>query len=447
MKYYLVTFGCQMNISDSERISAVLDCAKCENAANINEADLIVVNMCSVRQSAVDRVYGLVQKIKKLKAKRYALKSILTGCVLKKDKKVFINGFDYVIDIKDINKLPQILKTDSVFFAPTKNNYLNITPKYSNKFSANVPIMTGCNNFCAYCVVPHTREREISRPAEEIICEIKNLIKNDCKEIWLLGQNVNSYKDIRENKDNNIFKSKHYLETSDRLFRGNVINFPKLLKMIDAIPGNFWIRFTSSHPKDFSDELIKTMTKCKRYKPYLNLPAQSGDDKILRKMNRPYTAAQYKNLVKKIRKAMPNISLSTDIIVGYPGETKKQFGNTTKLFKDIKFDMAYINKYSPRPGTAAAKLKNNILPAEKKRREKILTEILKATALEHNKKLIGKTLMVLVDSKRDNAYFGKSEDYKTMKIQNVKLKNDLIGKFVKVKIIKAQEWALDGVLV
>jgi tRNA-2-methylthio-N6-dimethylallyladenosine synthase len=210
--------------------------------------------------------------------------------------------------------------------------------------------MTGCNNFCAYCVVPYTREREVSRPAKKIICEIKNLVKNGTKEIWLLGQNVNSYKD-------------------------NKTNFPKLLKMVNDIPGDFELNFTSSHPKDFSDELIETMTKCKKLSKRLNLPIQSGDDEILRRMNRPYTVAQYKNLVKKIRKAMPDISLSTDVIVGFPGETKKQFENTVKTFKDIGFDMAYINKYSPRAGTAAEKMKDNVSIAEKKRREKMLIEL------------------------------------------------------------------------
>ena len=337
-----------MNISDSERIAAVLESIRYKPTPDINEADLVMVTMCSIRQSAVDRVHGLIPKFKKIRSIKPDLKTILTGCILKKDKKVFVRGFDYVVDIRDIKKLPEIIGIKKIEDA---DNYLDITPKYSSKFSAAVPIMTGCNNFCAYCVVPYTREREVSRPTREIVCEVKNLIKHGYKEIWLLGQNVNSYKD-------------------------NKTNFPKLLKIVNDIPGNFELRFTSSHPKDFSDELIKTMTKCRKLSKYLNLPIQSGDDEILKKMNRPYSVAQYKNLVKKIREAMPDISLSTDVIIGFPGETKKQFENTVKTFKDIGFDMAYINKYSPRAGTVASKMKDNVPIAEKKRREKILIKLI-----------------------------------------------------------------------
>ena len=361
MKYHIVTYGCQMNSSDSERIASVLDSLKYKQTEDMGKADLVVINACSVRQSAVDRIYGLIEKLKKNGKRRI---TILTGCVLKKDKKKFSKIFDYILDIKDLPKWPKILKLNKYSdFCDRKNqsigNYLDITPKYSNKFSANVPIMTGCNNFCAYCVVPYTREKEVSRPASEIILEIKNLIKNGCKKIWLLGQNVNSYGHIPCGDDR----------------RYKVVMFPKLLKMVNDIPGNFELNFISSHPKDFSDELIKTMAKCKKLSKRLNLPIQSGDDEILKKMNRPYTVAKYKNLVKKIRKAIPDISLSTDVVVGFPGETKKQFNNTVKTFKEVGFDMAYINKYSPRAGTAAAKLRDDVSWQEKKCREKILIKL------------------------------------------------------------------------
>jgi len=334
-----------MSISDSERVATVLESSGYKKTNNINEAGLAVVVMCSVRQSAVDRVIGLGQKIKKLKVKNPALKSTLTGCILKKDKKMLEERFDSVLEISD-------------FFAAWQKshcNYLEIKPKYNSKNSAFVPIMTGCNNFCSYCVVPYTRGREISRPSKKIISEIKKLIKNGYKEIWLLGQNVNSYSNVLENN--------------------GIVNFPKLLKMVDDIPGNFKLNFLTSHPKDFSDELIKTMAKCKKLSKRLNLPIQSGDDKILKKMNRPYTISQYKNLVKKIRKTIPDISISTDVIVGFPGETKKQFENTVKAFKEIGFDMAFVNKYSPRLGTAAEKMKDNVSWTEKKRREKVLIEL------------------------------------------------------------------------
>ena len=437
MKYHIITFGCQMNVSDTERISAILDKLKYKKASDINGADLVLVNMCSVRQSAVDRVHGLVQKFRKLQTTRHKLQTILTGCILEKDRKKFINSFDYVIDIKDIKNLSQFL--DNHFFQKLRhgvisersdarqNSYLDIAPRYSSKFSANVPIMTGCNNFCAYCVVPYTRDREVSRPAKEIISEIKNLIKKGYKEIWLLGQNVNSY--------HGTWDIKH---------KTKQIGFADLLRTIDNIPGNFWIRFTSSHPKDFSDKLIKAMARRKHITPYLNLPVQSGDNKVLKSMNRHYSVAQYKNTIKKLRKQIPDISLSTDIIIGFPGETKKQFENTAELFHKIKFDMAYINKYSPRAGTAAEKLKDDVSITEKKRREKVLTKILKQTALEKNKMLVGKKTIVLIEEKKNDFWIGKNEQYKTVKIISNK---NLLGKFVRVKITEAMAFALKGTLI
>lgn len=426
-----------MNLSDSERISAILSKTGKETS-NISEANLVVVNMCSVRQSAVDRIHGLVEKFKKLREKNSKLKTILTGCILKKDKKSFEKKFDYVLNTSEALSFAGLTQPRQLGVARSATGAASIKASEPQEASERVrknlapsisyvPIMTGCNNFCSYCVVPYTRGREVSRPAKEIISEIKNLIKDGAKEIWLLGQNVNSYKDTPRDYDRSH----------------EVVTFPKLLKIINKIPGEFWIRFTSSHPKDFSDDLITAMKNCEKLPKYLNLPVQSGDDKILKKMNRPYSALQYKNLVKKIRKAMPDISLSTDIIVGFPGETKKQFENTAKLFREVKFDMAYINKYSPRAGTAAAKLKDNIPLPEKKRREKILTEILKTTALSHNKKLAGEETLVLINENRGDNYFGKNEHYKTIKIKSDK---NLLGKLVKVKITETQPFILNGEL-
>lgn len=317
-----------MNFSDSERITNFLKDKGYKSAPDMEGADLIVVNACSVRQTAIDRILGLKPKIRNLKLQNPNIKFILTGCVLKSDKRKFEEFFDEILDIKEF----------------LGNNYLSIL--CSSTF---IPIMTGCNNFCSYCVVPYVRGREMSRPVDEIIKEVKNLIKKGCKEITLLGQNVNSYQ----------------------------YGFAKLLKKLNSLPGDFKIKFLTNHPKDMSNELIDTIAKSKKIAKEIHLPIQSGDDKILKKMNRSYTVKQYKNLVKKIQKKIPNVKISTDVIVGFPGETKKQFGNTVKLFKQIKFDKTYINKYSTRAGTRANQLKDNVSWNEKKRRWKILNDIVK----------------------------------------------------------------------
>jgi len=415
-KYFIITYGCQMNKSDSERIAGVLESNRYKKSSNIGEADLIVINMCSVRQSAVDRVYGKIKDFGKLKVKNEKLKVILTGCILKKDRRKFAEYFDFVLNIRDLPQWPKILNSKCKIL--NTNDYLKIQPKYFSFPVAYIPISTGCNNFCTYCVVPYTRGSLIHRPAKDIIKEVKELVKKGYKEIWLLGQNVNSYKS-----------------------QSSKINFPKLLRMVNDVPGKFWIRFTSSHPKDLSDELIKTMAESEKITPYLNLPIQSGDDKILKKMNRDYTVQKYRNLIKKIRKKIPDIALSTDIIVGFPGETKEQFKNTAKLLREIKFDMVYIAQYSSRPGTAATKMEDNVPQKEKKRREKVLTEILKKTALGKNKKYIGKIVKILPLKWKKEFLFGKSFHYKSVKMKGSK---KVLGKFIKVKIIDALPWGLLG---
>ena len=305
-----------MNKSDSERIASLLERKKYLPAKNEAEANLIVINICSIRQSAIDRVYNKIQNLSsffRTYTKEDGKKIIFTGCILKKDKEK-LKKYGEIIKFKDLFKIKPILKHQE-----------DLTPLFLHlsKKEGFIPIMEGCNNFCSYCVVPYTRGKEYYREKKEIINEARNLIKNGYQQITLLGQNVNSYPD-----------------------------FPQLLEEIANLSGNFKITFLTSHPKDFSDKLIDIMTKKEKIIKYLNLPVQSGDDEILKKMNRPYTIKQYKNLIKKIRKKIPDIKLSTDIIVGFPGETKKQFNNTVKLFKEIKFNMAYISKYSSRSGTA-----------------------------------------------------------------------------------------------
>jgi tRNA-2-methylthio-N6-dimethylallyladenosine synthase len=451
MKYFIITFGCQMNKSDSERIAGVLEEMGYQEASKENEADLILVNMCSVRQSAVDRVYGLAQKFKKLQTSNIKPRTVLTGCISKRDFLKFENFFDFILPIKTLNLWPEILKKEKFHFLPDQREknfiekfscqYLKTKPKYEKIFSVFIPISTGCNNFCSFCIVPFVRGPLVCRDHQEILEEAKEAVKNGAKEIWLLGQNVNDYKFKMQN-------AKCKMTNQNSKFG----NFAKLLRMVNDIPGDFWIRFTSPHPKNFSDELIETMAKCQKVTPYLNLPVQSGDDEILKRMNRPYTTKQYKNLVKKIRAAFKKyrkglekeIAISTDIIVGFPGETEKQFQNTVKLFKEIKFDMGYIAQYSPRPGTAAEKMKDDVPKKEKERRWKVLSEVLKETALEKNKKFIGKEIEVLPEEYKDGFLIGKCRHYKTVKFEGDK---NLIGNFVKIKILDALPWGLKGKII
>jgi len=361
MKYHLIVFGCQMNVSDSERLSAVLESMGYEKGKGIPGADLVVMVMCSVRQSAVDRIFGLAEKFKTMKNRP---KTILTGCILKKDRKTFSELFDHVLPISE---LLNVERTNKFFRGEgTREHGLSrrknlICERDMSKKSllpsdkrAYLPISNGCNNFCTYCVVPYTRGKLTCRDHKKIIKEAEGLIKNGAREIWLLGQNVNDYSSPTDPS----------------------VNFARLLQMVNNLEGNFKIFFMSPNPKNFSDKLIKVMAQSKKFSKYLNLPIQSGDNEILRKMNRPYTAEQYIALVKKIRKAIPDINLSTDVIVGFPGETKKQFENTVKLFKKVNFNIAYINKYSPRWQTAAWKMKDDVPFKEKKLREKILQDII-----------------------------------------------------------------------
>jgi len=324
MKYHIVTYGCQMNKSDSEKIASKLEKEKYKLTSDIKKADLIIINFCSIRQSAIHRAYDKIHKIKQINPKA---KLVLTGCILDKDRE------------KLKNKISE--------FLPFIN--LETKPKIKSKNYAYIPIMTGCNNFCSYCIVPYTRGREKSRKAKNIIQEAKRLIKQNYKEIILLGQNVNSYK----------------------------TDFGKLLESLNKIPGNFKIKFLTNHPKDMSIKLIKIIAKCEKIAKEIHLPVQSGDNNILKRMNRKYTVEKYINLIKKIRQYMPETKISTDIIVGFPTETKKQFQNTIKLIKKIGFSQIYVSVYSPRPGTVAYEFPDDIIPAEKKGRKRIILAMLK----------------------------------------------------------------------
>lgn len=472
MRYFIVTFGCDMNRSDSERIESVLQKIGWRETDKYQSADLIIVNSCSVRERVTNRVKSWAQKIKNLKTKK-RIGAIVTGCLLEKDRRDFARDFDYVLDIKDLpileKRLKKISKKSNIYnedkISPTATlsdvarwqtdktpDYLKIKPRYKSSYRAVVPIMTGCNKFCTYCAVPYTRGHEISRKPEEILKEIGVLAKNGYGEITLVGQNVNSYgNDFLGVQETVRRRLGHWILESrgarlKKIPRGHV-DFPKLLRLVNKIPGRFWIHFLSPHPQDFSDNLISAMKECRKFSGFVNIPLQSGSDKILKKMNRTYTSRQYLELIRKIRRILPDIALATDTIVGFPGETKKDFQETVKVYKKAKFDMAFIAGYSPRSGTAAANVfKDNVLSAEKKRRHYVLNEVLKKTALENNKKYIGKMVEVLIDKvkKTDGGrqVQGKTRTFKTVTFLTRQKKNP--GDLTFVKIARATSWGLQA---
>lgn len=412
-----------MNKSDAERIASLLDSIGYHEAKSIEESDLVVLVTCSVRQSAEDRVYGIMRQLQKLKSQNPKFKVVLTGCLALQNETVQrLKDVDIFLDIKDLNNLPKLLNKKSNHHL---ESYFSIKPKYKSSFTAYVPIMTGCNNFCTYCVVPYVRGREESRDPQDIITEVKELISQGYKEIILLGQNVNSYQP----------------PTTNNQQQKDIKDFADLIKVISQLKGEFWLRFVTSHPKDLSDKLIKVIADNKKITEYIHLPIQSGDNTILKKMNRGYTVSQYKNLIKKIRKAIPEAAITTDIIVGFPGETRQQFDNTAKTMQEIGYDMAYIAQYSPRPQTSAAKLKDNVSKPEKKRRENVLTDILKKSALENKKKLINKEVKVLVEKKKGDNWIGKTRGFKVVKFKSDK---KLSGKFVTINIVKVESFGLIG---
>lgn len=351
-KYYLWVIGCQQNEHDGIILSNLLNTIGLTESSK-EDADLVVVIACAVRQTAVDRIFG---KIRDWSDK----KIVVTGCVLDSDKKKFAKRDVAFWDIEDPQGLAKILKIKNL-------KKLDEVVEASKKYSSSVPIMYGCNNFCAYCATPYTRGRERSLDFNKIIQEIKNLITTGKKEILLLGQNVNSYKiepSVREKIVNNNVSYKQ------------MADFSILLHEINSLEGDFILSFTSNHPKDMTEDIIEAVATLPKIKKEIHLPVQAGSNKILRAMNRPYTREKYLEIVDKIRSANPEIRITTDVIVGFPGETEEDFQQTVDIFEKVKYSTAYINKYSPRVGTASFKLGDPIPWSEKQRRWHVLNKII-----------------------------------------------------------------------
>jgi len=396
MKYFIKTFGCQQNKADSERIAAAFEARGMKPAKGYTDADYIVINTCMVRQSAEDRVYGLVRNLGKIKEKKPTLKIIVTGCMV---GVAFRDKTGKILQ-KLKERMPQVDE-----FMPIEEVGFDHEPIRINKIHAWIPISNGCNNFCTFCVVPFTRGREISRPFEDIISEAKKLKEQGYKEITLLGQNVNSYgadlilgeKNVQVMRDlNKVYFESHSIEKPNNSSLPYKINgknlkpvyvkhlgryriptlFPYLLEEVAKL-GFEKVDFISSNPWDFSDELISVIAKYSNITRTIHLPVQSGDDKVLQRMNRWYTTSEYLNLINKIKEKVPGVKFTTDIIVGFCGETDEEFENTVKLCKKVGFEKAYIAMYSPRPMTAATKVMKDDVPYEvKKRRWQLLENLI-----------------------------------------------------------------------
>jgi tRNA-2-methylthio-N6-dimethylallyladenosine synthase len=460
MKYHLITLGCQMNMSDTERTKPVIERMGYEWTDNEDEASLLGILACSVRQKAIDKVYSRISKWNKLKNKKNLL-TFVTGCILPSDRERFLKLFDIVFPMSELNELPEMInqygivtpaslklsQNGKAFYvhprlkelkeqaASLKLNahmpdFWHISPFYESAFEAFVPIQNGCDKFCTFCAVPYTRGREVSRPSEEILSEIQNLVDNDYKSITLLGQNVNSY-------------------GLDK--KGEEISFPELLGKIGEmgkISGKeFWVYFTSPHPRDMSDEVIEVIAAYPHLAKQIHLPIQSGDDKVLIRMNRKYSVERYEEIVKTIRRLIPEATLFTDIIVGFTGETDEQFENTRKAMYDFNYNMAYIAQYSQRPGAVSSRWIYDIPHEVKKERFHRLTHDLEKTSAAHNKQMIGKTYRVLVQGLERKGDFlsGLTEGRINVRISSTD--TSLIGKMVDVKITSSTDFSVAGEIV
>lgn len=433
-KFFIETFGCQMNEYDSEKISGLLYAQGYQEILNKNEADLIIFNTCLIRENAEKKLYGKLGAVKNLKLENPSKIIALCGCIPQNDeiREYIIKKFPYIDIVFGTNtydKLPELLydienKRKKVVSILKSNDGLKEKIPKNRKFNhkAFVNIMYGCNNFCSYCVVPYTRGRELSRDFHDIVSEVTELGHKGYKEITLLGQNVNSY-----------------LYESDKTY-----NFADLLRELNKIDSISRIRFVSSHPKDVTDEFILAMKDCDKVCNHIHLPIQSGSTKVLKEMNRKYSKEYYSELIRKLRLANPGIAVSTDFIIGFPGESEEDFNETIELVKDVKFDSAFTFLYSIRPGTPAGKRNDQIDEKIKHERFDKLLKILYPIFEKINISYIGTTVELLVDnvSKNDESYMTGRTD--TNKIVHFKGDKSLLGKLVSVKIEKAKTWYMEG---
>ena len=467
MKYHIVQLGCQMNISDGERVQSVFDSMGMTKTDDQTEADIIGIIACSVRQKGIDKVYNMINVWNKWKSKK-SLLTFVSGCVLPADKKKFLKLFDMVFTMNQLPELPDMIKQYGIVTPqsiqhqlpeieiPSKEHqskedkltevitdftsnikpeqgiedFWKIQPKYGSDFEAYIPIQNGCNKFCTYCAVPYTRGREVSRPSEEILSELQNLVDNGAKSITILGQNVNSY-------------------GLDK--KGDEISFAQLLEKIGEFGlqsgKDFWVYFTSPHPRDMTDDVIEMVAKYPHLAKQIHLPVQSGDDMVLRRMNRNHSMEKYRQIVSTIKRLIPQATVFTDIIVGFAGETDTEFENSRNIMQEFKYNMAYIAQYSPRPGATSSRWEDDVTKETKKERYHNLTHELMRYSEEYNNNLIGKTLRVLVRGKdRKEGYLSAYTEGRIV-ARFASGNDNLIGKFVDITIISAAALSIEGVLV
>lgn len=458
-KYIIKTYGCQMNYSDSERVAGTLEDIGMVESKSEKEADIIIFNTCSIRQKAEDKVYGQMLKMQRLRKNNTELIVSFTGCMVKKSSHVDSNdcdqlikkvkGLDLVFRINEMNLLPELLREmrpdwfkEDLKQHSEYESYFQILPKYEKTFQAFVPIMTGCDKFCSYCIVPFTRGREQSREMEDILHECRKLVENGCKEITLLGQNVNSY-----GLSNLDFNSGHFnLQDRQKMGLRTQLENPPFVQLLNEVnklkdKGLRRIRYTSSHPYDMSLDLIDAHARLEALCEYIHLPVQSGDDKMLRLMNRHYTVEHYLYLMSRIKKLIPTAGISTDIIVGFSGETEEMFQNTVRLVQQVRWNMIYFAKYSVRKGTLGEKIADDVSHKEKSRRWHIINELLKEISVEKHQRYLGQTVNVLVETCEEGLCKGRTREFFETHFRGSAA---LIGEEVDVLVTDTKIWTLEG---
>ncbi len=445
LKYNILTMGCKLNENDSEKLAGMLDKMGYEKTDDVKSSNLAIINTCCVRENAEDRLFGKLGELKKLKESNGAIIAIC-GCMMQEkhitDKiKESYPFVDIIFGTHTLHKFPQdllqVLKTKKKLEDVIDIDgliYEGLPIKRESNIQASVTIMNGCNNFCTYCIVPYVRGRERSRLPKDIILEVEELAKNGYKEITLLGQNVNSY--LRVEREKNI-EFEEYL---------GINSFATLLTRINEIEGLERIRFISPHPKDFTDDVIDAISKSDKVCNLVHLPMQAGNTKVLKEMNRKYSKEEYLNLVEKMKAKIPNLTLSTDIIVGFPGETDEEFEDTLDVVAKVSFEQVYMFIYSRRIGTPADKMENQVSEENKHRRFDKLKKLVDSQVSKNNQKYINTIQKIIVEGTSKNneeVLTGRTESNKVVIFEGSK---DLIGKFIDVSIVSEHMWYLKGTI-